>query len=159
MVNKIKSFQVDHRILGKGMYISRVDGDVATYDMRFCKPNTGEVLDNVTMHTIEHMLATFVRNSEIKNEVLYFGPMGCQTGFYLLVRDNVTKDTVLETVKDILQKTIDHTGEVFGASEIECGNYKTLNLECAKKACRDYLEVLSSLDDVVTYDEVNNRGC
>lgn len=158
-MNKIKSFQVDHRKLDKGMYISRVDSDVVTYDMRFCKPNTGEVLDNVTMHTIEHMLATFVRNSKISSEVLYFGPMGCQTGFYLLVRDIVTKDVVLKIVRDILKQTIEHTGEVFGASEVECGNYKTLDIDCAKKACKDYLEVISKLDDIITYEEVNNRGC
>ena len=121
-MNKIKSFQVDHRKLGVGIYVSRVDVDIVTYDLRFCKPNSGTVLDNVTMHTIEHMLATFVRNSDIKNEVLYFGPMGCQTGFYLLVRDVVPKEKVLETVKDILAKTIKHDGKVFGASEIECGN-------------------------------------
>lgn len=72
-MNKIKSFQVDHRKLGVGIYVSRVDVDIVTYDLRFCKPNSGTVLDNVTMHTIEHMLATFVRNSDIKNEVLYFG--------------------------------------------------------------------------------------
>ncbi|MGN0106624.1 MAG: S-ribosylhomocysteine lyase, partial [Hominilimicola sp.] len=101
-MNKIKSFQVDHRKLSKGIYISRIDADIVTYDLRFCKPNSGEVLDNVTMHTIEHMLATFARNSDIKNEVLYFGPMGCQTGFYLLVRDVISKEKVLETVKDIL---------------------------------------------------------
>ena len=100
-MNKIKSFQVDHRKLGVGIYVSRVDVDIVTYDLRFCKPNSGTVLDNVTMHTIEHMLATFVRNSDIKNEVLYFGPMGCQTGFYLLVRDVVPKEKVLETVKEL----------------------------------------------------------
>ena len=83
-MNKIKSFRVDHRKLGVGIYVSRVDVDIVTYDLRFCKPNSGTVLDNVTMHTIEHMLATFVRNSDIKNEVLYFGPMGCQTGFTCL---------------------------------------------------------------------------
>ena len=147
-MNKIKSFQVDHRKLGVGIYVSRVDVDIVTYDLRFCKPNSGTVLDNVTMHTIEHMLATFVRNSDIKNEVLYFGPMGCQT-----------KEKVLETVKDILAKTIKHDGEVFGASEIECGNYKTLNLDCAKKACREYLEAIRDINDIITYDDVNQRGC
>ncbi len=155
-MNKIKSFQVDHRKLDRGIYVSRTDGDIVTYDMRFCKPNCGETLDNATLHTIEHMLATFARNSEIKNEVIYFGPMGCQTGFYLLVRDVVTRKKTLETVRDILQKTIDYTGPVFGASEIECGNYKTLNLECAKKACREYLDVLSGVNDIITYDDVNN---
>lgn len=143
-MKKIKSFQVDHRKLDKGIYLSRKDADVVTYDMRFCKPNSGEVLDNVTMHTIEHMLATFVRNSDVRNEVIYFGPMGCQTGFYLIVRDIVTKDRVLETVKMILKQTLEYEGEVFGASEIECGNYKTLDLQCAKKACSEYLEVLKT---------------
>lgn len=158
-MNKIKSFQVDHRKLDKGIYISRVDTDIVTYDLRFCKPNSGIVLDNVTMHTIEHMLATFARNSDVKNEVLYFGPMGCQTGFYLLVRDIIPKEKVLATVKDILQKTIDHNGEVFGASEIECGNYRTLDLESAKKACSEYLDVIKSVSNIIDYDEVNTKGC
>ena len=105
-MNKIKSFQVDHRKLGVGIYVSRVDVDIVTYDLRFCKPNSGTVLDNVTMHTIEHMLATFVRNSDIKNEVLYFGPMGCQTGFYLLVRDVVPKEKVLETTIEELDLSV-----------------------------------------------------
>lgn len=154
-MNKIKSFQVDHRKLEKGIYISRADADIITYDLRFCKPNSNVVLDNVTMHTIEHMLATFARNSDIKSEVLYFGPMGCQTGFYLLVRDVITKEKVLDTVKDILKKTLEHTGEVFGASEIECGNYKTLDLSKAKKACGEYLDVIKDKTDIITYEDVN----
>ena len=155
-MEKIKSFTVDHRKLNRGIYISRIDRDIVTYDLRFCKPNSGIILDNVTMHTIEHMLATFARNSEVKNEIIYFGPMGCQTGFYLLVRDLVPKGKVLELVKDILEKTIEYTGEVFGASEIECGNYKTLNLEKAKTACREYLDVINNITDIVDYDFVNN---
>ncbi len=156
-MKKIKSFQVDHRKLEKGIYVSRIDTDIITYDLRFCKPNSGIVLDNVTMHTIEHMIATFARNSSIKNEVLYFGPMGCQTGFYFLVRDVITKEKVLDIVKDVLKKTIEHNGEVFGASEIECGNYKTLDLERAKKACREYLDVIKDETDIITYDEVNMK--
>lgn len=157
-MKKIKSFQVDHRKLERGIYISRVDADIVTYDLRFCKPNCGTVLDNAEIHTVEHMLATFVRNSNIKNEVIYFGPMGCQTGFYLLVRDVITKEKVLETVKDILQKTIEHTGNVFGASEKECGNYRNLNLASAKKVCGEYLEIINNTDKIMTYDEVNNKG-
>lgn len=156
-MKKIKSFQVDHRKLEKGIYVSRIDTDIITYDLRFCKPNSGIVLDNVTMHTIEHMIATFARNSSIKNEVLYFGPMGCQTGFYFLVRDVIPKEKVLDIVKDVLKKTIEHNGEVFGASEIECGNYKTLDLERAKKACREYLDVIKDETDIITYDEVNMK--
>lgn len=154
-MEKIKSFQVDHRKLDKGIYISRIDGDIVTYDLRFCKPNSGYVLDNVTLHTIEHMIATFARNSDIKDEVIYFGPMGCQTGFYLLVKACVDKLRVLETVKDVLKKTVNHTGEVFGASEIECGNYRTLDLAKAQKACSEYLTVLENVSDIKDYDYVN----
>ncbi|MCI8519971.1 MAG: S-ribosylhomocysteine lyase, partial [Clostridia bacterium] len=113
-MEKIKSFQVDHRKLDKGIYISRIDSDIVTYDLRFCKPNSGTVLDNVTMHTIEHMLATFLRNSEFKDDIIYFGPMGCQTGFYLLVRGSVMGNDVLALVKTVLKQTTEHTGEVFG---------------------------------------------
>ena len=146
-MQRIKSFEVDHAKLEPGFYISRIDGDVITYDMRFCKPNTGVVLDNETMHTIEHMIATYARNSEIADSVVYFGPMGCQTGFYLLVRDTVKPENVVEVLKNILKKTVEHTGEVFGASEIECGNYRTLNLLKAKTASEAYLKILKGVDE------------
>lgn len=154
-MNKIKSFCVDHRKLDRGIYLSRTDGDCMTYDLRFCKPNSGIVLDNVTMHTIEHMMATFARNSEYADSVVYFGPMGCQTGFYLLVRDNVAEQEVLSLVKDALCKTIEYKGEVFGASEIECGNYRSLSLEAGKKACEEYFEVIKDINKIRNYDEVN----
>ena len=146
-MQRIKSFEVDHTKLEPGFYISRIDGDVITYDMRFCKPNTGVVLDNETMHTIEHMIATYARNSEIADSVVYFGPMGCQTGFYLLVRDTVKPENVVEVLKNILKKTVEHTGEVFGASEVECGNYRTLNLLKAKTASEAYLKILKGVDE------------
>lgn len=155
-MEKIKSFTVDHRKLDKGIYVSRIDGDIVTYDLRFCKPNTGVLLDNATVHTIEHMLATFLRNSDIQNSVIYFGPMGCQTGFYLLIRDDVPQDTVLKTVKDVLKSTVDYDGAVFGASEIECGNYRNLKLSLAKNACAQYLDVIKDVDRIIDYDEVNN---
>lgn len=141
-MKKIASFTVDHRYITEGIYISRVDGAVTTYDLRTRKPNCGDYMDNETMHTFEHLFATFVRNSEIADLVLYFGPMGCQTGFYLLVRD-ADNDTVRKTVIDVLEKIVSHEGEVFGASEIECGNYKSLNLESAKKEALRYLDSLS----------------
>ncbi len=153
-MKKIKSFSVDHRRLDAGVYISRIDGDVVTYDMRFKKPNTGDLLTNAELHTTEHMLATFARNSGIADDVIYFGPMGCQTGFYLLVRDNVKPDTVLALIKDILQKTLDYDGAVFGASETECGNYRNLDLSAAKKACGEYLNKIKDLDKIIDYDEV-----
>ena len=140
---KITSFTVDHRKIEPGMYISRTDNDITTYDMRTRKPNCGEYMDNITMHTLEHMFATFVRNSEISNDIIYFGPMGCQTGFYLLVR-NADNNRVYEITLDILRKIINYNGDVFGASETECGNYKNLNLESAKKEAKSYLEILEN---------------
>ncbi len=156
-MEKIKSFQVDHRKLDEGIYISRIDGDVITYDLRFCKPNSGKILDNVTMHTIEHMLATFLRNSEFKDDIIYFGPMGCQTGFYLLARADIDYDKVLALIKTVLKQTINHTGTVFGASEIECGNYKTLELSKAQTACRNYLDKLNVVSTIVDYGYVNKK--
>ncbi len=153
-MEKIKSFQVDHRKLDRGMYISRIDGDVVTYDLRFCKPNTGVLLDNITIHTIEHMLATFTRNSDIGGEVVYFGPMGCRTGFYFLVRSSVTAEKVRDAVVSAIKKTLEYQGRVFGASEIECGNYRELDLDKAKSALSEYLPVIENTE-IPDYDAVN----
>ena len=101
-----------------------------------------DYMDNETMHTFEHMFATFVRNSAIADDVLYFGPMGCQTGFYLLVR-NADNNTVRNIVINVLTNIINYNGEVFGNSEIECGNYKSLNLEKAKSEAKRFLDNLS----------------
>ena len=144
-MKRITSFEIDHTTLQPGFYISRKDGSITTYDLRTRKPNNNEYMDNVTMHTVEHMFATFVRNSGISDRVVYFGPMGCQTGFYLLV-DRVDDNVVFDITKDILNKIINHNGEVFGASAIECGNYKTLELEKAKTECKQYLEVLNKFE-------------
>ena len=141
-IKKIASFTVDHTTLSAGIYVSRVDGDVVTYDLRTRKPNTGDLMDNETMHSLEHMLATYLRNSAIAEDVIYFGPMGCQTGFYLLVR-NAENEAVLAALKDALEKTIAHEGEIFGASAIECGNYRSLSLPKAKAEAERYLAVLT----------------
>ena len=135
------SFMVDHRRFGEGLYISRIDGDITTFDMRTRRPNSGDFMDNVTMHTLEHMFSTYIRNTEL--DVIYFGPMGCQTGFYLLVR-NADNDKVLSEIKGALSKIIAHEGEVFGNSEIECGNYLSLSLFAAKTEAKRYLETLSN---------------
>lgn len=140
-MQKITSFTVDHERLEPGIYVSRTDGDITTYDLRTRKPNCGEYMDTVTAHTVEHMFATFVRNSEIKDDIIYFGPMGCRTGFYLLVR-NADNEQVLAITKRILADIIAYDGEVCGASAKECGNYLDLDLECAKNECRRYLETL-----------------
>lgn len=144
-MKRITSFEVNHKILMPGLYISRVDGDITTYDLRTRRPNCGDYMNHSTMHTLEHMLATYLRNSKLKDSVIYFGPMGCQTGFYLLVR-NADDGEVLNTLKDCIDKVINHEGDVFGNSEIECGNYKTLDLESAKAECRKYKEVLKNVD-------------
>ncbi len=138
-MNKIASFTVDHRTIVPGIYLSRVDGDVTTYDLRTRKPNTGDVMDNAVMHSVEHLFATFVRNSEIGSDVIYFGPMGCQTGFYLLIR-NAEHEQVLSVIKKILQDITEYSGEMPGASEIECGNYRNLSIASAQNECRAYLE-------------------
>ena len=142
-MQKITSFTIDHTKLEPGVYVSRIDGDVTTYDLRTKKPNTNDLMDNETMHTVEHMLATFLRNSEIKEKIIYFGPMGCQTGFYLLIRNAENTETKKALIK-ALEDTVNHTGEVFGNSEIECGNHKTLNLEKAKLEAKSYLEILKN---------------
>lgn len=140
-INRITSFDVDHDFIVPGMYISRVDGDIVTYDLRTRRPNADDFMDDLTVHSVEHMLATFARNSALSEKVIYFGPMGCRTGFYLLMRD-CDHGTAYGLVKEILKKTIDHDGEIFGNTRKECGNYKELSLESAKAECRRYLEAL-----------------
>ena len=146
MKKQIKSFQVDHDFIIPGMYVSRIDGDVITYDLRTRRPNCGDYMDSVTMHSVEHMFATYIRFSEKGENIIYFGPMGCRTGFYLLVR-NMTDEETLALVKKTLKEVVDHEGEVFGSTRKECGNYKELDLESAKRECREYLKNLENWND------------
>ena len=139
--DKIESFKIDHNKLNPGIYVSRTDGDITTYDLRTRKPNMGDYMDKITMHSTEHMIATYIRSSVLAEDIIYFGPMGCQTGFYLLVR-NADNGKVLCVLKETLKNVIDHEGEVFGASAIECGNYRNLDISSAKTECERYLEVL-----------------
>lgn len=138
-MEKIASFTVDHRYIQPGIYLSRIDGDCYTYDLRFKKPNGGDYLTNIEMHSVEHLFATYIRNSDIADKVLYFGPMGCRTGFYLLLRA-VPGETVKKVVRQTLEKIVYQADEMFGQSEIECGNYKELSLTSAKDCCRAFLE-------------------
>ena len=149
-LTRIASFSVNHDLIDEGIYISRIDGDITTYDMRTRRPNMGDYMDNLTMHSLEHMFATYVRNSEIGNEVIYFGPMGCQTGFYLLVR-NTECETVLKTVLDVLERIISHNGDMPGASRVECGNYQNLSVEAARAEAARYLAVLRSRENDFKY--------
>ena len=155
-INRIASFEVDHRLISPGIYISRVDGDVTTYDLRTRKPNCGDYMDNCTMHSVEYLFATFVRNSEIGSDVLYFGPMGCQTGFYLLVK-NACHDTARRVVIKILEQIINYDGKMFGESEIECGNYKNLSVEKAKVDCRRYLDALKNDNNNFLYPKEEEK--
>lgn len=158
-LTRIASFSVNHDYIDEGIYISRIDGDITTYDMRTRKPNMGDYMDNVTMHTVEHLFATYVRNSDIGANVIYFGPMGCQTGFYLLVRAT-PKEIVLATVLSVLGKIIAHEGDVPGAKREECGNYSNLSLDAAKRECEKYLSVLLSKVNDFEYKgaEAKNEG-
>ena len=151
-MDRITSFSVDHDFIDPGIYVSRIDGDITTYNLRTRKPNAGCYMDNITMHTVEHMLATYFRNSEIKDDVIYFGPMGCQTGFYLLVRNADNLET-LEVVKSVLKKIIAHEGAVPGAKREECGNYKNLDLESAQTEARRYLTALENSKNHFKYPE------
>ena len=142
-LTRIASFSVNHDYIDEGIYVSRVDGDIVTYDMRTRKPNMGDYMDNLTMHSVEHLFATYVRNSDIGDKVIYFGPMGCQTGFYLLVRATPC-EKVLETVLGVLENIIAHSSDMPGASRQECGNFENLSLSAAKCECVRYLNILKN---------------
>jgi len=140
---KITSFTVDHDLIEEGIYVSRIDGDIVTYDIRTRRPNMGDYMDNLTMHSVEHMIATYIRSSDIGADVVYFGPMGCQTGFYLLVKGRKNEE-VLTALTDALRRTVEHEGEIFGNTRVECGNYKNLSLDAPKVECKRYLTLLTS---------------
>ncbi len=143
-MRRIASFCVDHRELPKGVYISRTDGDIITYDLRMAEPNVDVPLTPAASHTIEHILATYLRNSEKSENVIYVGPMGCLTGFYLLVRDIDTED-VLSLLRKAYGYISQFEGEIPGATAKECGNYSLQDLPTAKEICAIYCEILSSL--------------
>ena len=149
-MNKIESFKVDHTVLEPGLYVSRSDGDIVTYDLRMRKPNTGDLISNSAMHSLEHMLATYMRNSEISDKVIYVGPMGCQTGFYVLVRMNDNMQ-FLSVLKKAFHDIVTHDGEIFGKSAVECGNYINLDINEAKKEAENYLKILNSKEITFKY--------
>lgn len=151
-MERITSFCVDHDKIVEGMYVSRIDGDIVTYDLRTRIPNAGDYMDAITMHSMEHMFATYVRNSELSDRVIYFGPMGCRTGFYLLVRATPNEE-VLRVTKDVLGKIVAHEGEMFGQSRKECGNYRELDLSAAKAEAARYLKALESRPVTFVYPE------
>lgn len=141
-MEKIASFQVDHTVLMPGMYVSRVDGDVTTFDLRFVKPNTPPYLEMAAVHTVEHLFATFVRNSAVKENIIYFGPMGCRTGFYFLTRD-VSLQTALDLTRDALRFIAAFEGDIPGVSAVECGNWEEHDLAGAKAYAAEMTAVLA----------------
>lgn len=140
----IASFTINHDILGKGIYTSRIDGDVVTYDIRMKLPNNPEhdYLTNGAAHTFEHLFATYVRNTEYSSDIVYVGPMGCLTGFYFLVRETLSPESVIRLVQESFAFIRDFEGEIPGSKRIECGNYEMHDLPGAKEIAEDMCRVL-----------------
>ncbi len=156
-MDKITSFTIDHLRLQPGLYVSRLDRvgqePVTTFDLRFTAPNREPVLDMPAVHSIEHLGATFLRNSEEKNHILYFGPMGCRTGFYLILADDLEPMQAMGLVKNLLQFIVGYEGEIPGCSPKECGNYLDMNLAMAKYYANKYLQeaILNPTEERITY--------
>jgi S-ribosylhomocysteine lyase len=140
-LKKIASFQVDHTKMPRGLYLSRVDGDIATYDLRMKLPNAGDYLANPAMHTIEHLFATWARSSAYGPAVVYVGPMGCRTGFYLLTR-GLSHAAAIELCRGAFAFIASFEGPVPGVSAVECGNWLEHDLPGARAEAAAYLPVL-----------------
>ncbi len=150
-MEKITSFTIDHNLLQPGLYVSRKDRvgteTVTTFDLRLTSPNEEPVMNTAEMHTIEHLAATYLRNEpQWKDKVLYFGPMGCRTGFYLLLAGDLNSRQVLPLVRDCFRFIADFSGDVPGASAKDCGNYLDMNLPMAKYWGRRYSQLLENID-------------
>ncbi len=143
-MERIKSFSINHDVLNEGIYISRIDGDVITYDLRMKKPNNGDYLDNAGLHTIEHLLATYVRNSSLNEHIVYAGPMGCRTGFYLLIRDKVDSKQAIKLIQDSFKFISEFNDEVPGCHKKECGNYLNHDLVGAKREAANYYKIIKN---------------
>ena len=142
-MQKIASFSINHDILAPGLYVSRVDGDVVTYDLRMRAPNRGDYLTTAAAHTLEHLFATYVRNTAYSDKIVYVGPMGCRTGFYFLTRDGMTRQEVLDLLRETFEFIKGFDGDIPGAKRIECGNYLDHSLTDARKEAAAYLDTLS----------------
>ena len=141
-MKQIASFTVNHDTLEKGMYISRIDGDVVTYDIRMKKPNGGDYLPTPAAHTIEHLFSTYARNTVEETDIVYVGPMGCRTGFYFLTRDAIPHERAIEIVKESMDFIVSFEGDIPGNTSRECGNYLEHDLDEAKKIAADMSAVL-----------------
>lgn len=143
-MKKIASFTINHDVLTKGMYVSRIDGDAVTYDVRMKLPNGGDYLEDNALHTLEHLMATYMRNTELSDKVIYVGPMGCRTGFYVILRDSVDSESAIKLVRDSLVFSANFEGEIPGSTQRECGNYLAHDLDGAKKVAEDMASVLEN---------------
>ena len=158
-MEKIASFTIDHIKLQPGLYVSRQDRigaeTVTTFDLRVTSPNDEPVIGTAESHTIEHLAATYLRNDPVwKDKVLYFGPMGCRTGFYLLLAGDLTSREVLPLVTDCFRFVRDFRGEVPGASAKDCGNYLDMNLGMANLWGGRYAQLLENItEDRLVYPE------
>lgn len=158
----IKSFSVDHTAIIPGIFVSRVDNiddkTITTYDIRLKRPNREPVLDIGAMHSLEHIIATYLRNDETwKNEVIYWGPMGCLTGFYLILKGNRDSKDIYQIILDSF-KAVNTFNEVPGATPVNCGHYLMHNLEMAKwyaKEFVEYLEVNKNNEEIFEYPKTN----
>lgn len=140
----IASFKINHDTLTKGMYISRIDGDIVTYDIRMKLPNNGDFLTTGAAHTFEHLFATYARNTKYSDNIIYVGPMGCRTGFYFLVRDKISHAEALKTVIESFDFIKNFDGKIPGSNKEECGNYLDHDLNGAKAVAEDMSEVLKN---------------
>ena len=157
-MKKIASFEVDHTTLQPGMYLSRTDGGVVTYDLRFIRPNTPPFLPPAVLHTVEHIFATYARNSRFGPHIVYFGPMGCRTGFYLLTQGMPHEDAI-ELTRAALRFIAEYEGEVPGATAAECGNYREQDLPGAKAAAARMLPVLEDWTPAdLSYEKGEKNG-
>ena len=145
-MRKIASFTVDHLRLESGLYLSRRDerdgAVVSTFDLRFTAPNREPVMDMPALHTIEHLGATFLRNSSRADEIVYFGPMGCRTGFYLILFGDRSPEDALPLIGEMCSFILSYEGEIPGARPEECGNYLEQNLAMAKYYTTRYARML-----------------
>lgn len=155
-MNKIDSFKVNHELLKRGIYVSRKDYDnktnnviATTFDIRLKEPNKEPVMNTAEIHTIEHLAATFLRNHKVyKNETIYFGPMGCRTGFYVIFKGNLESIDIIEIMKEMFTFISEYTGKIPGADSKSCGNYLDQNLPMAKYEANKFLnEILLNIKE------------
>ena len=154
-MERIASFCVDHTKLDRGMYLSRQDGDVLTWDIRMKRPNHGDYLSTGAAHTLEHLFATYARNSAFQDSVIYVGPMGCRTGFYLMLNGRYSSADIVPLIREMYTFIAEFEGEIPGAAPKDCGNYLDMNLPMARYLARKYLkEVLTDIrEEQLRYPE------